>query len=164
MISSQLAKADLPVIYRLRQPNDDSFIYAAWTNLYRSQPANRLVPTEAFYQEYNKFIYSILQSANVMVAQLDPTPEEPNTLLSYLVYQYQDHHLLLHFAFTKPDFRRLGILTNLLKIVNIYQQPLIVTCQPEIAVFKHMQSKDVSMLYDPFYFSRSFFHAQNPIS
>jgi len=137
---------DLPIQYRLRKESDDNLIFACWlsSQKYACQPT----PNSLYQHDQEQKIRYLLNHSNTMVAYLDPVPNEPETLLAYLIYQYKDDHLLIHHAFTKSPFRLQGIQTNILSLINQINLPIIITCKP---------IETSKMIYDAFYFERQYY-------
>lgn len=92
--------------YKIRPATgkDLSFIYDTWLNSFRyDSPLGKSCKNSIFFNEYKLVIDRVLSEAETLVAH---TPEDENLILAYLVHEAPR---LLHYAFCKDAFRRLGI-------------------------------------------------------
>lgn len=100
---------------RSHRDSDLPFIFNSWLKSYktRSQFARRITD-EVFYQWHKRVIERILgREALVLVA----TPsDDSNTILGYLVMERQGEQAVIHFAYVKTSFRKLGIAKQLMGI------------------------------------------------
>ena len=143
-----------PIQFRLSTNNDLAFIYSSWSGYDKATTQAHLTPHNIFKSDENQKITYLLCKSNTMIAYLE---NEVNTIIGYITYQYLPDTLLIHFAFVKPDYRKLNIETELLKLVNILNTNVVLTFAPEIKTLKQLQ-KDNDVIYDHFYFSRGFFN------
>ena len=92
--------------YKIRTATgkDLSFIFDTFLNSFRyDSPIGKSCRNSVFFNEYKLVIDRILSESETLVAH-DPSDE--NLIFAYLVYQAP---YLLHYAFCKDAFRRLGI-------------------------------------------------------
>lgn len=148
-----VSNPNLPVSHRLSQPQDHHFIYVSWSSSEKFSTSHHLTPHQIYTPDERRKIYYLLSKSQVMIAYLD---QEPDTILAYIAYQYRENNLLIHYAFTKSDFRRQGIQTQLLNIINLFKNPVVLTCIPPGTILKNLQ-KNYNIIYDSFYFTRYFF-------
>lgn len=98
--------------YKIRQATgkDLSFIYDTWLNSFRyDSPLGKSCRNSVFFNEYKLVIDRVLSEAETLVAH---TPENENLILAYLTFQPP---FIVHYAFCKDAFRRLGITKALFK-------------------------------------------------
>lgn len=91
--------------YKIRQANgkDLSFIFDTWLNSFRyDSPLGRACRNSVFFHEYKQVIDRVLSEAETLVAHSN---ENENHILAYLTFEPR----ILHYAFCKEPFRRLGI-------------------------------------------------------
>lgn len=92
---------------------DHSFIMATWLNSFRHRSpfAFRLRDVE-FFPFHHPIAEAILLRATVSVAALE---DDPNVIIGYLITEHGPGWHRLHFAYTKKEFRRMRVLTQLLE-------------------------------------------------
>lgn len=82
---------------------DLSFIYDTWLNVFRyDSPLGKSCRNSVFFAEYKLVIDRILSESETLIAH---APEDENLIFAYLTHNKN----ILHFAFCKEAFRRLGI-------------------------------------------------------
>lgn len=92
---------------RPAQPDDIPFIYASWLKSYRADShVGASVPKGLFFDHYKLVLDRILLDGKALV--MSPVGE-PSTILGYLVYEPG----IVHYAFVKEHWRRLGIAKQL---------------------------------------------------
>lgn len=96
---------------RAAVPDDVPFLSSTWKQQFKfeSSWANR-IRWPIFSAGHSKVIGRLLQRSLVLVAC---DPDEASEIFGYLVYEAEPAKLL-HFAYTKPAFRRAGIFRSLL--------------------------------------------------
>lgn len=94
------------VTLRPALPQDINFIYSTWINSYQfGSTLGRGMRKSVFQPSYRRVIDAILASPGTMV-WVAAALNDPHTILAYLVLE--DKHII-HYAFTKEPFRRLGL-------------------------------------------------------
>lgn len=92
---------------RSAEPNDINFIYSTFLKALKADSSlGKSVRNSVFFDEYQSIADSILEHAIILVAC---NHEDNNTIFGYLVYD----PTVMHFAFTKAGFQRLGIAKSL---------------------------------------------------
>lgn len=103
---------NLPVTIREAYPSEVNFIYNSWIKSgYRSR-VYEMIAKEIYTNAQHDVITHVLGRATVLVAQ---ELDKPENIYAYLIYQWVDGVFVVHFAYTKQVFRRLGMLSSLLK-------------------------------------------------
>ncbi len=98
----------LPIHIRGALPTDESIIYATWLNsLYCVEPFRRL-PKDYFMAAHHALIQSLLTRSQVLIAC---DPNDPDQIYGYCVCSLGDG--VLHWIFTKKDFRRFKVAQRL---------------------------------------------------
>lgn len=90
-------------------PSDVAFVFSTWLRSYRS--AAEKVSAAVYFQFQREAIERMLSRSRVLVAC---DPETRGHVLSYLVLESIGGVPVLHYAYTKAPFRRLGIAGSLL--------------------------------------------------
>ncbi len=120
-------------------PSDKDFILDTWCRgQYYGSPHWRQVPVQVFHKAYASHVISLLAkpSTSVAVASL---ADDPDTILGFIVHTGS----VLHWAYTKNDFRGQGILNLLLKGKQI--ESVTSTTLPGAAITKKMK-----LTFNPF--------------
>lgn len=99
---------------RVRQakPDDFAFIIDAWRRSYEGAPAVRNADREHYRIEMTRAIRRLCDRAEVRVA-CDPSDED--TIVGFVAFTGDE----LHYAYTKQDFRGMGVSKQLLQGVPI---------------------------------------------
>lgn len=96
--------------YKIRQATgkDLHFIYDTWLQSFRyDSPLGKSCRNSIFFNEYKLVVDRILSEAETLVAH---DPGDENLVFAYLTYQLPN---ILHYAFCKKAFWRLGITKSL---------------------------------------------------
>lgn len=90
---------------------DIPFIYSTWLNSYKHDSAAGLSVTKTiFYEQYRLVLDHILASGDT-VTLVACKSDEPNVIFGYVVADPTS--AILHYAFVKESFQRLGIAKDL---------------------------------------------------
>jgi hypothetical protein len=76
----------------------------------------RNVPTPIYYSAHHKVIERLLQQSQVLVAC---SVSDPTQLFGYLVHQNVQDLPVVHYAYVKHSFRKMGIMRLLLSEASI---------------------------------------------
>jgi hypothetical protein len=139
-------KAKLPTLLRAPKAEDINFIYSSWLKSYRnSEDANRMT-NEVYYGNYKKTIEGILLNSRAIITC---NPEDIDQVYGYVVYQNYNNITILHYAYTKYTYRKLGVAQELISSIfpEITKTPLVVTSANR--VFDKLKEKYL-LLYNPF--------------
>lgn len=106
------------IAIRGMEPRDLNFILATWLNCYRHAAFTRHIPNAVYFEWHERVIKRILdRGSDTYVAVLK---EDPLVILGYLVLErYTDRTPILHFAYVKSAFQKMGILGKLLAHANV---------------------------------------------
>lgn len=99
------------VVIRKAVPEDKDFILDSWCKgQYYGSPFWTQMPKQVFHSIYAKHVLQLLalSATGVDVAVLS---DDPNTIIGFIVYEGP----ILHWAYTKNDYRKQGIIKMLLK-------------------------------------------------
>lgn len=93
---------------------DVPFIFNSWLKSYRN--SLKTVSNAVYFNGHHKVIEALLATSTVSVA----CDTSDNTqLFGYLVHEEVDGVVIVHYAYVKHPFRKLGILKQLLGSANI---------------------------------------------
>ena len=97
---------------RLAKPEDMAFVIDAWRRSYEGSPAVRHADREHYRIEMTRTIRRLLDKAECRVAV---DPEDEDTIAGFAAFTGAE----LHYAYTKQDFRGMGIARQLLEGAHI---------------------------------------------
>lgn len=97
---------------RLAKPEDYGFVLDAWRRSYEGAPAVRGADREHYRIEMTRAIRRLCDRAEVRVA-CDPSDED--TIVGFVAFTDNE----LHYAYTKQDFRHIGVAKQLLEGAHI---------------------------------------------
>lgn len=100
------------VVVRPGVPSDHSFVLATWLRSFRhGSPFARRLIDAVYYANHHPLATAVLARSQLLVAAL---PDDPNVIIGYLLVEDLDGTPTIHFAYTKKEFRRMRVLTQLL--------------------------------------------------
>lgn len=110
---------------RPHMPDDMNLIYNSWL---KSAKEDFDIPNSQFFDSYRDHINEVMANSQILVA-CDPL--DPKFVHGYIVYQQVDDLFILHWAYVKSSFRKMGVMSTLIKSVfpAFKQEPLIITYQ-----------------------------------
>jgi GNAT superfamily N-acetyltransferase len=94
---------------------DVAFIFSTWLRSYRDSIFAANISTTVFYAEHHKVVEKLLKSCEVYVAC---AADDISELYGYICAQKIDGILVVHYAYVKHSFRRLGIGAQLLGMID----------------------------------------------
>lgn len=98
---------------RFMQDSDVPFIYAQWLRgLYYGNPWFREIDQKVYFDKYHKIIETLLARDSVQV-RIVCLKEDADVILAFIVTE--DNGSILHWIFTRPVWRRIGIAKELVK-------------------------------------------------
>jgi hypothetical protein len=102
------------VLIRTATPSDENLIFSTWLKgLYYGNDWFREIPQDLYYENYHKVVTAIIAkpSTCVIVACMK---EDADTVLGYSVWEKREEKYVLHWVFTKPVWRKLGLAKSLI--------------------------------------------------
>jgi hypothetical protein len=110
------------ILVRPLDVSDLNHIYHSWLKSCRKTYAN--IDPREYYATYKREIEDILSRSEVAVAC---DPRDPGHIYGYVVYKKAGEALILHYAYTKGPFRRLGVFKSILKSLKSGDDPIAIT-------------------------------------
>lgn len=99
------------VKYRNLKLNDINFIYSTWLKSYRQSPWAESMSNDIFFSQHKVLIDSIIARPTASVIVIC-NPEDEEQVYGYLVSEA--NLSILHFAYIKYNYRKLGMMKSLL--------------------------------------------------
>jgi hypothetical protein len=121
---SNLKISKSQVLIRDATEKDVGFIFNSWLKSYKASAFAKYISGPVYYNLHHKSIETILKRSRVLVAA---NPVDPNQIYGYLCLEQQQETTVVHFAYTKEAFRKMGILQLLLNEAQV----------PEIFFYSH---------------------------
>ena len=143
---SQAAEQSLPIEIREAYPSETNFIYNSWIKSGHRSRVYEMVAKEIYTLNQHDIITHVLARANVIVAQEHNKPEN---IYGYLVYQHVDGVLVVHYAYTKQIFRRLGILNSLLAATGFDKKASLGFYTHSTKAAHDMEAR-LNLIYNPY--------------
>lgn len=124
------------------------FLFSSWLNSYRRRSSfARRITDKVFFSRHHAVIERILQRPSTTVLVATPVGE-PDTFLGYLIVERALGMTILHFAYVKDAWRRMGVMKALVAAAGI---------DPNACVFTHrtydlewIERKFPALVYDPY--------------
>lgn len=132
----------IPISIRVASQSDLAFIKDSWRKCMKYIYPNQYAID--FDQKFNQQMSNLIENSITLVAYLESNPEE---VISYLIHTSFRGNQVIHFAYTKLDARRQGMMKQLLQLSNPGQVPIIFTHPAKNE--KIMQSLLSHYLFDP---------------
>lgn len=107
------APAELASNVQVRPAGADDlpFILDTWMKTFRTASAAKRVDTSLYFEGQRRRIYRLLARCD---ARVIVDPEEPTSILGYVVSELRDGELVVHWAYVRPAFRKFGLLRLLI--------------------------------------------------
>lgn len=126
---------------------DVNFILSSWAKSYRTTKNNRRMVNGVYYPNTTKVITEIMTRAEKIVIY-NPEPGKKDHIFGYAIFEYIGDLLVIHFIYIKHMYRRLGIVSEIIKRLKKNDVlPIICTFATDIFDIK---KDDYNLMYNPF--------------
>lgn len=132
---------------------DIPFIYSSWLKSFKHDSAlGKSMRSSIYFEQYREVIDQILEDSQTFVAHL---PDEPNVIIGYIVFESYASipTATIHYAFVKESFRRIGVFTSLLKLID-YSKPWQYTHKTNTLI--KVLGSDTDWIYNPLYLYKTY--------
>jgi len=124
---------------------DISFIMSTWLKSYRKTQDNKRIVNGVYFPHTSNIITTILSGAKVLIAY---NPLEEDHIYGYIVYNYLEEVLIIHYTYTKRQFRRFGIMRSMIEqLKKSTELPTI--CTFATPVYDVLKDR-MNLMYNPF--------------
>lgn len=129
---------------------DEAFIYTTWIKIYHQVEPINFCDNQTYLPNQRAMIKKLITNAQVLVAC---TPEDPNSIIGYIVFDFVGDILVLHWLHIKAIFRRFGLARDMIK--QLYPRAKIdpIICTHMFRSFKSLRNK-YSLYFDPYFNTR----------
>jgi GNAT superfamily N-acetyltransferase len=138
----------------LREATEDDRPYIASTYLkhFRTQHPQKFIPTKLYFRGQEPIKDYLLARARCVLAVF---PEAPDEIVGFLLYEDVMEGFVLHYCYTRDQFRRRGIGRTLLDAVAGVNQLLLTTHATDHFVgLQWKAGRGRRIVYDPYLLGR----------
>ncbi len=112
---------DFPVRVRPLEAGDRAFVLNSWLKSNRDGFMVRRIPNTVYYDRHHSLVGHLLATANTLVIC---DPDSPSVVYGYVCFDITaGNEFVLHYAYTKQSFRRMGLMRALLKDLDETEKP-----------------------------------------
>lgn len=140
---------NLPIIIRYAAQTEHNFVYNSWIRSGYRSTSMALVPREVYTLNQHDIITHHLARSTVIVAHQHDAPEN---IFGYLCYQMLDGVFVMHYAYVKQTFRKLGVFSALLRAANFNPQNSAGFYTHSTKAIQHIERR-YNLIYNPFLLS-----------
>lgn len=124
---------------------DVPFIFNSWLKSYRSSALAGKISNPVYFQFQHQAIERLLKRSQVKMLC---SAQDPNDLKGYVVFEQIDGVLVLHYAYIKHSFRRLGLLKYATQELSLGASGFYTHDTPTAA--KIIKEKSLKLVYNPY--------------
>ncbi len=136
----------LPIQIRKAQRSDVPFITSSWLKSNRDGFMVRSVPNTVYYHQHHKILEAIMPNGIVIVACNE---EDPDQILGWCCAEVVDTALVIHYIYIKQPFRKFGIATKLVTLLEETEKPPAVMVTHSNPMVRPL-IKDKGWVYNPY--------------
>jgi len=107
-------KSEIPLKERDFQEQDFNFILNSWLVSYRQSDEFKLVNNKQYFDSQPKILINIIQNPNTGI-KIFCNKTDDEQIFSYAIYNKNEK--LIHFVYTKYNFRRLGLARKIVESI-----------------------------------------------
>lgn len=89
-----------------------AFILSSWLQSYRQSQYAGVVPNHLYVSTHETAIEQLLERGATVIAVT--AKDEPDQLMAWLCYEVSEKGLVVHYAYTKEIYRRMGLIKLIL--------------------------------------------------
>jgi hypothetical protein len=135
----------LPYILRLPTEDDKPFVYDTFLKIFRQVEPNNFRHHTEYFDTQRAIIDTLFEKSQILLAC---SPEDPNYLYGYIIFDMVKKFLKLHWLHIKDPFRGNGMALDILKTVYPSTLHDIIVCSHYSRVYKSLKNK-YKLQYDP---------------
>lgn len=119
-------EADQNLVFRPYVESDMPFIYSSWSrSFYEGSGAKKHISPQEFHGHHRPTIDKFFSRPYATVIVVHHA-DEPDIILGWIAVEVLETKLVIHYAYIKSSFRRIGLLWELIRRVD-KGQPIIFT-------------------------------------
>jgi hypothetical protein len=124
---------------------DVSFIFNSWLKSYLGSTATKGIPGPVYFDAHHKVIEALLVKCKVTVLC---DAKDNSQIFGYLVYEVVDEVPVVHYAYIKHVYRKLGLLKMLLSDAKLGKETSLFYSHNTDVAYKI--SKNTKWIYNPY--------------
>jgi hypothetical protein len=153
-----MSKQELPIALRHTHAEDIPFMFNSWLQSYRHSLHVKNISNTVFYGEHHKILERIMKRSEAIIAC---NPIDQTQIYGYLVFERITGVLVVHYAYVKQTYRRLGILKQMLdKAGRAGEEPFVYSHETHIANKIAIRFR---ALYNPYVFYQGYETQEEPV-
>ena len=114
MSNEKLLKSQVQI--RAATEADLGFIFNSWLKSYKNSAYSKFITNPVYYDMHHKVVEAILKRGKVLVAV---STADPTRIFGYICVETTSGTQVVHYAYVKETFRKMGVLTMLLEEVKL---------------------------------------------
>lgn len=139
---------DLPVKIRALEESDKPFILNSWLKSNRDSLLVKGVSNTIYFEKHHAVVMNLLDVSTTVILC---DPDSPKIVYAYLVFEVRKgNRLILHYAYTKRSFRRMGLMRSLIQEVLDAEKPEIVFASHQVGSLSYNWCRDHKVTYNPY--------------
>lgn len=131
------------LLYRPREPDDNSYIFKTWVHTYRLSPMVQGVPSEVYFPQQRKVIGALLDRATTTMAC---NHADPKHIYGYVCFDAPD---VLHFLAVKRLYWRFGLGRGLMEEAGLRSGTIRCSHWTPLATDVNESQSAITLTYAP---------------
>jgi GNAT superfamily N-acetyltransferase len=99
-------------VVRAAEPGDEPLIASVWGTTARRLEPTCWVPREIYWEGHNATVGRRMAAGRTLVAC---HADDPGLVVAFLVFETRGDSLIVHWAYTAPIFRRMGVMKRIVE-------------------------------------------------
>jgi GNAT superfamily N-acetyltransferase len=139
---------------RGRHVDDTELLFSSWLKSNLANVAYKQMPPETYWYQHHRIIESYMDDATTAWV-IAHAPDDPRFIYGWIcgqVARRPDESVspVVHFVYVKQDFRRLGVASQLLKLMGVNQHVAAITTHRTARGDQLLESMKAVQLYNPY--------------
>lgn len=143
----KMTKTLVPYVLRGMDENDKAFIYTTWIKVHWTAPPMNFCDKTSYLPHQREVITKLLDTANVLVAC---DPDDSDSLLGYIVYEFVAGVLIVHWLHIKSINRFMHLASDILETIYPNHRTRTIICTQNFMEYSKLRYK-FKLSYDPFF-------------
>lgn len=136
-----------PHVLRAMIEDDERFIFTTWIKVFHEVPPINFCISSVYLPRQREVIGTLLETANVLVAC---QPEEPDSILGYIVYEFVADILVVHWMHVKDPWRNQTLAKTILQSIYPEVGTYPIVCTHNFKSYTKMRH-NYKLTYDPYF-------------
>lgn len=136
----------IPHVLRGALGSDHNFIRSSWLKSYAISNFRKYMIPQVYYSEHAEVVNQVLTNAEVLLAV---DPEDFNHIYAYVVFELCGDIVIIHYAYTKELYRKLGFCSKLVTEIKEASPKKVLIATHANEHFPHLEKK-FNLVYNPY--------------